>query len=654
MARLIVKSPYIKCGGGNSAGGYMRYIATRERVELIQNDRPPTRKQEQLIAKLVKDFPDAKEMGEYGDYQEHPTKANASAFISQALEENWSAVQKSDGYMKYIATRPRAERLGSHGLFGDKDGVELDKAMAELESYTGNVWTHIISLKREDAERLGYDNARAWRNLLRAHRNDIAAAMNIPPQDFRWYAAFHDEGDHPHVHMMAWSVKPGQAYLSQDGIRQIKSNLTNDIFQQEMLHLYEQKTVSRDQLVREARQAMRELVQQMRTRICDHPEAERLMQELALQLETVKGKKSYGYLPKKQKALVDEIVDQMEQLPTVAECYEQWWQLQGQVEDFYSEKERHRPPLSRQKEFRQIKNAVIQEAETIRLGKIIFEDETLDLRQGDEVDNGKDVSWDFRTLRMDVQDEYSSLAERDDAVESMRELAENGDIHAQYFMGELYRDGPLLPPDWVMARYWFDKAAKQGYAAAQYALGKLYLSDDASVHDSELGIQWLEHAAYNGNHDASYRLGKEYMRGEAVRKDTRKAMDHIYTSAQAGNPHAQYLLGKLLLQGKMVERDKEEGIQWLSQAAEQGHSYAQCLLERQSASTAPEVFLAVTRLLHHMANIFQDNSLPQSGTGLTHIDRKRRQKLREKRLVHGHKEDDHEEQQYGGWNMTMH
>ena len=654
MARLIVKSPYIKCGGGNSAGGYMRYIATRERVELIQNDRPPTRKQEQLIAKLVKDFPDAKEMGEYGDYQEHPTKANASAFISQALEENWSDVQKSDGYMKYIATRPRAERLGSHGLFGDKDGVELDKAMAELESYTGNVWTHIISLKREDAERLGYDNARAWRNLLRAHRNDIAAAMNIPPQDFRWYAAFHDEGDHPHVHMMAWSVKPGQAYLSQDGIRQIKSKLTNDIFQQEMLHLYEQKTVSRDQLVREARQAMRELVQQMQTRICDPPEAERLMQELALQLETVKGKKSYGYLPKKQKALVDEIVDQMEQLPTVAECYEQWWQLQGQVEDFYSEKERHRPPLSRQKEFRQIKNAVIQEAETIRLGEITFEDETLDLRQGNEVDNGKDVSWDFRTLRMDVQDEYSSLAERDDAVESMRELAENGDIHAQYFMGELYRDGPLLPPDWVMARYWFDKAAKQGYAAAQYALGKLYLSDDASVHDPELGIQWLEHAAYNGNHYASYRLGKEYLKGESVRRDTRKAMDHIYTSAQAGNLHAQYLLGKLLLQGKAVERDKEAGIQWLSQAAEQGHSYAQCLLERQSASTAPEVFLAVTRLLHHMANIFQDNSLPQSGTGLTHIDRKRRQELREKRLVHGHKEDDHEEQQYGGWNMTMH
>ena len=425
----------------------MRYIATRERVELIQDDRPPTRKQGQLIAKLVKDFPEARELDEYGDYQEHPNKANASAFISQALEENWSDVQKSDGYMKYIATRPRAERLGTHGLFGDKDGVELDKAMAELENYTGNVWTHIISLKREDAERLGYDNARAWRNLLRAHRNDIAAAMNIPPQDFRWYAAFHDEGNHPHVHVMAWSAKPGQAYLSQDGIRQIKSKLTNDIFQQEMLHLYEQKTVSRDQLVREARQAMRELVQQMRTRICDHPEAEQLMQELALQLETVKGKKSYGYLPKEQKALVDEIVDQMEQLPTVAECYQKWWQLQSQVEDFYSEKERHRPPLSQQKEFRQIKNAVIQEAETIRLGEITFEDDALDMRQSDEVGEDENTSWDFWTLQTDIQDESSPLEERDDAVDRMRWLAECGDVHAQYFMGKLYMDGSLVIPD---------------------------------------------------------------------------------------------------------------------------------------------------------------------------------------------------------------
>ena len=197
MARLILKSPYLKCDSNSSVSGYLRYIGTRERVELLPDDRPPTRKQEQLITKLVKDFPDAQKLDEYSDYEAKPTKANASAFITRALEENWSAVQQSEGYMKYIATRPRAERLGDHGLFGDGNGVNLAKAMDELDHYTGNVWTHIISLKREDAARLGYDNARTWQNLLRANRNDIAAAMNIPPNHFRWYAAFHDEGDHP-------------------------------------------------------------------------------------------------------------------------------------------------------------------------------------------------------------------------------------------------------------------------------------------------------------------------------------------------------------------------------------------------------------------------------------------------------------------------
>ena len=221
MARLIVKSPYIKCGGEKSAGRYLKYIATRERVEIIPDDRPPTNKQEQLIAKLVKDFPDAQELMEYEDYLSRPTKATASALITLALESNWDRVQGMEGYAKYIALRPRAERLGEHGLFGDDDAVDLAAVADELDHYTGNVWTHIISLHREDAERLGYDHAEAWRTLLRTHRNDIAAAIKIPPEDFRWYAAFHDEGNHPHVHMMAWSAKPNQAYLSKDGIRQI-------------------------------------------------------------------------------------------------------------------------------------------------------------------------------------------------------------------------------------------------------------------------------------------------------------------------------------------------------------------------------------------------------------------------------------------------
>ena len=187
MAKLIVKSPYIKCGAGQSAGGYLKYIATRERVEIIPDDRSPTNKQTQLIAKLVKDFPDAKELMEYEDYTAHPTKATASALITLTLESNWDRLSSMDGYAKYIALRPRAERLGEHGLFGDDDAVDLAAVADELDHYTGNVWTHIISLHWEDAERLGYNHAEAWRTLLRTHRNDIAAAMKIPPEDFRWH-----------------------------------------------------------------------------------------------------------------------------------------------------------------------------------------------------------------------------------------------------------------------------------------------------------------------------------------------------------------------------------------------------------------------------------------------------------------------------------
>ena len=292
MARLIVKSPYIKCSGsGSGAGGYLKYIATRERVQILADDRPPTKKQEQTIRHLLQDFPDTKELAEYENYETTHTKRAASAFISTALEVNWTAANQSEVYLKYIATRPRAKRIGTHGLFGDEDSVDLEKAMTELENYRGNVWTHIISLKREDAARLGYDSAEAWRDLIRTHRNEIAQAMHIPLSDFRWYAAFHDEGDHPHIHMMAWSAKPGQAYLSRDGIRKIKSELTNDIFRQEMLHLYEQKSESRDMLVRQARREMKRLTQEMQQSLCSYPKVEQLIAELAQKLETVKGHK---------------------------------------------------------------------------------------------------------------------------------------------------------------------------------------------------------------------------------------------------------------------------------------------------------------------------------------------------------------------------
>lgn len=574
MAKLILKSPYIKSPYIKSAGGasgYLKYIATRERVEIIPDDRPPTRKQEQLITKLVKDFPEVKELYEYGDYMDKPTKANASAFITLALESNRDSVMQSERYMKYIATRPRAERLGEHGLFGDSDGIDLDAAMNELENYAGNVWTHIISLKRKDAARLGFDNAAAWRDLLRAHRNDIAAAMKIPSNDFRWYAAFHDEGEHPHVHMMAWSAKPGQAYLSRDGIRQIKSTLTNHIFQNEMLHLYEQKSVSRDELVRDARKAMLEMVRSMKEGICNHPDAERLMLELALQLEAVKGKKSYGYLPKPQKKLVDRIVDEMERLPSVRKCYEQWQILQGKVDAYYHDKELKRVPLSQQKEFRSIKNAVIKEAENIRQCKLFFEDKGVEHES--EPEEFRNASYDYWDLRDVIRDDTLTLEERSDAVSELKALAGSGDKHAQYLMGKLWRDGPLLTPNSTNARCWFQQAAEQGHSYAQYALGKLLLSDDVEVRDPEQGMRWLKTAAQSGNSYAAYRLGKEYYRGKNVAQNLATAAKWFDRAAQDGNQYAQYMLGKLYLMDQGVEYDKTMGIHWLTKSAVQGNAY---------------------------------------------------------------------------------
>ena len=574
MAKLILKSPYIKSPYIKSTGGasgYLKYIATRERVEIIPDDRPPTRKQEQLITKLVKDFPEVKELYEYGDYMDKPTKANASAFITLALESNRDSVMQSERYMKYIATRPRAERLGEHGLFGDSDGIDLDAAMNELENYAGNVWTHIISLKRKDAARLGFDNAAAWRDLLRAHRNDIAAAMKIPSNDFRWYAAFHDEGEHPHVHMMAWSAKPGQAYLSRDGIRQIKSTLTNHIFQNEMLHLYEQKSVSRDELVRDARKAMLEMVRSMKEGICNHPDAERLMLELALQLEAVKGKKSYGYLPKPQKKLVDRIVDEMERLPSVRKCYEQWQILQGKVDAYYHDKELKRVPLSQQKEFRSIKNAVIKEAENIRQCKLFFEDKGVEHES--EPEEFRNASYDYWDLRDVIRDDTLTLEERSDAVSELKALAGSGDKHAQYLMGKLWRDGPLLTPNSTNARCWFQQAAEQGHSYAQYALGKLLLSDDVEVRDPEQGMRWLKTAAQSGNSYAAYRLGKEYYRGKNVAQNLATAAKWFDRAAQDGNQYAQYMLRKLYLMDQGVEYDKTMGIHWLTKSAVQGNAY---------------------------------------------------------------------------------
>ena len=238
-----------------------------------------------------------------------------------------------EGYMEYMATRP-----GSHGLFSNHPDTDLNAVMKEMEQHTGPVWTLIYSLHREDAARLGYDSAASWRQLIKAHQVELANAMKIPPEQFRWCAAYHDEGEHPHIHMTVWSEDPAQGFLTPDGIKAMRSNLTNSIFQDELYSLYQRKDVSYKELTAQARASMRELVREMENTICDSPVIEAQMLQLACELKTVSGKKVYGYLKKPLKEQVDAIVDELAKVPAVAECYEVWNDLRDELESYYKDK----------------------------------------------------------------------------------------------------------------------------------------------------------------------------------------------------------------------------------------------------------------------------------------------------------------------------
>lgn len=363
MARLIQKSGYIKNG---KATGYMEYVATRDGVEIIQSTEPVTKKQEQFIQKLLKDFPDAKELFEYSDYLQTPNRGTASAFIAVTLDAHLHEVESESGYMSYIAQRPRAEKHGGHGLFGKADVTDLKAAKAELEAHNGKVWTFIFSLRREDAERLGYNKAAAWQNLLKQESAAIAEAMRIRTDDFRWYAAYHDEGHHPHVHMMVWSAEPKKGYLTREGIAAMRSKMTNAIFHEEMKKLYIKKDAAYKESIQTAKESLLLCIRMLESRESTDPVIEQKLCDLSHALEQVDGKHVYGYLPKEVKARVDEIVERLAQLPEVAACYDQWWRLKDEIAGYYGRNTPPHQPLSQQKEFRAIKNFIIREAETIR------------------------------------------------------------------------------------------------------------------------------------------------------------------------------------------------------------------------------------------------------------------------------------------------
>ena len=426
MAKLIQKSGYLS---KKRAGRYMKYIATRDGVEILDED--------------------------------------------------------AEGiYMRYIATRPRAEKHEGHGLFGTEPHVDLEKTMQELKTHEGNVWRIIYSLRREDAARLGYDNAESWRLTLLAHQNDFAEAMQIPPEHLHWYAAFHDEGEHPHIHMMLWSDDPRYGFLRKDGLLHMQSVLTNTIYADELKEIYVQKDVAYKDVTEATRTVMREIVDRMESVSAPPASIQQKLLVLALELRTVRGKKQYAYLKKPFKDMVDSIVDELEKLPEVAAYYSAWNGLRDTLEGYYKNRPRQHQPLSQQKEFRAIKNAVIQEAERLRQqmeqARTASEKET----SQEEEPSSDEASSDASTNPTLADENTSSTPSH--PVRLPSEYLLNSTIRLFHQMGQIFRDNAAPPSNPMGIR--IDSKRRKKLMQKRLALG--HKQDD---HEQEQGYNQTLH-----------------------------------------------------------------------------------------------------------------------------------------------------------------
>ena len=468
MARLIQKTGFIS---RKSADGYMKYIATREGVEVLTGKGPATEKQKEMVSKLLKDFPDVRDSFEYEDYKQAPTLHTASALISAALDSHMQNLQSENSYLKYIATRPGAEKHGAHGLFGRQDNTDLPAAMHDLTAHDGNVWTIIYSLHREDAERLGYNNAAAWRKLLVSQQNKFAEAFHIPASALHWYAAYHDADTHPHIHMMLWTEQ--ETVLKRDAVVKLRSAMTNSIFQAELENLYIRKDAVYKDVTEAARTAMHGLVDRLES-IENPPESiQQKMLELALELRTTSGKKQYAYLKKPLKDMVDSIVDELEKLPEVAAYYAVWNGVRDTLEGYYKNRPRQHNPLSQQKEFRTIKNAIIQEAERLRQQ---MEQESLQ----DEEPSAEKASTDA-SANPTLADENTSSA-TSHSVRLPSEYLLNSTIRLFHQMGQIFRDNAAPPSNPMGIR--IDSKRRKKLMQKRLAMG--HKQDD---HEQEQGYE---------------------------------------------------------------------------------------------------------------------------------------------------------------------
>lgn len=629
MAKLILYSPFYK-SGENNMGGYAVYLATREGVELPKNTKlelPATKKQQSLIDKMLKDYPLSKELLEYSDYISKPTVGNASEYISRVLE----SIASEEGfgtYAKYMATRPGAEKIATHGLFSDTGKpIILSHVEKELNEYEGNVWTHIISLRREDAARLGFDNVKTWQDLLSAKKNIIASNMNIDPKNFKWYAAFHNEGHHPHVHMIAYSTNPNEAYLGKVGIRNIKSCLAKEIFKDDLLHIYKEQTQYRDEIKIRAEDIADKIISDLHSGLPENDLICRLLFELNGKLKTVKGKKVYGYLKPELKVLVDSIVDELEKDEHFKQLYNLWYAEKDKIVSNYTNEKLKRNPLSQNKEFKSIRNMIIRQALQLDDLVMVFDDDETDepfIFSEDETEfeppyNIPDEYYSLNSfekyrLAKEFLDETSDEYNPERGLSLMWEAAEDGNSFAQYRLGKILVQGIICEKDITSGLYWLEKSANQDNEWAEYYLGKQYLGNGDIEKNSKRSIYLLKNACKQGNRFAQYTLACQYLfseeytdkqisavrllelsakqnfapaekmlafmliKGELIPKDDVRAGRLLEHSVQLGDDKAQYALAKLLLKSDTVAKDIPRAVKLLYSASQSGNEWAQLLL----------------------------------------------------------------------------
>lgn len=584
MPRLILKCRYIKNQKAHLEN-LVRYIATRDGAAQVKNTKgylPASGKQKKLIAELLKDLPATKDLFEYSDYKKHPTIENASEFITTALEQNLDLIGKKKNYVDYIAHRPGVEKLGSHGLFTDAGvPVVLSKVQEEVSNHSGNVWTDVISIRREDAARLGYDQAEAWQSLLRAKRNQMAEAMKIPPDQFKWYAAFHNEGHHPHVHLIAYATDAKKGYVTEKGIEQMRACLAKEIFKQELYEIYSEQTIRRDKLLQSVNDTLKTLALQMNNHSYKNPNVDKMMRNLSEKLQNYKGRKVYGYLPPAVKALVNQITDELGKDEVIQSYYALWYELRSEVLKTYTDQIESRPPLSAQKELKSIKNLIIQEA--VKLGQMVS-------FVGNE---GKILLTEENTGAQDSNEEkIRNLETGKEEIEPLKnpfiEMEHLTDVKAyQADWSKSYKKAraalygtPKLPPDHNAAFFLMQQEAEMGNALAMYDLAYMLekgLGTEIQVAQAE---DWYAKALHafmkaeesNPNPYVEYRIGKMFGAGQGTSQSYDESLPWLEAAASGGNIYAWYSLGKYYYHGYGVSQDYKEALHCFEQS--ENHAYA--------------------------------------------------------------------------------